>query len=69
MAPAGSVDGFTVIAGHTGVIVKVAEPAQEFASVAVRVKVRDAELVGVPVMAPVLVLRLKPTGSVPLLMP
>jgi hypothetical protein len=58
-----------VITGHTGVIVKVAEPAQEFASVAAMVKVRDAELVGVPVMAPVLVLRLKPTGSVPLLMP
>ena len=58
--------GFTVIAGHTGVIVKVAEPVQEFASVAVMVKVRVAVLVGVPVTAPVVVLRLKPTGSVPL---
>ena len=55
------------MAGHTGVIVKVAEPAQEFASVAVMVKVRLMELVGVPVTAPVVELRLKPTGSVPLL--
>jgi hypothetical protein len=57
------------MAGQTGVIVKVAEPAQEFASVAVMVKVRLAELVGVPVTAPVVELRLKPTGSVPLLTP
>jgi hypothetical protein len=39
---------------------------QEFASVAVMVKVDAPAVVGVPVMAPVLVFRLKPAGREPL---
>ena len=40
--------GFTVMVGHTGAMVKMREPAQEFASVAVMVKVRLEVLVGRP---------------------
>lgn len=39
---------------------------QAFASVAVTLKVALVVLVGVPVMAPVAVLRLKPVGRAPL---
>jgi hypothetical protein len=59
--------GVTVMVGQTGASVKTREPAQAFASVAVRVKVWLVVAVGVPLMAPVLVLRLKPAGRAPLL--
>jgi hypothetical protein len=59
--------GVTVIAGHETVIVRLAEvPMHTFASVALIVKVDAPAVVGVPVMAPVLVFRLKPAGSDPL---
>ena len=62
----GSVTGVMEIVGHAGVSVKLREPGQEFASVAVMVKVAAVVLVGVPVMAPVLVFKVRPAGSVPL---
>ena len=62
----GSVTGVMEIVGQAGVRVKLREPGQEFASVAVIVKVAAVAVVGVPVMAPVLVFKLKPAGSVPL---
>ena len=62
----GSVTGVMEIVGHAAVSVKLREPGQEFASVAVMVKVAAAVLVGVPVTAPVLVFKLKPAGRLPL---
>ena len=56
----------TVIVGQAGARVKLRVPTQAFASVAVMVKVAAVVLVGVPVIAPVLVFRLKPAGSEPL---
>ena len=58
--------GLTVIVGQTGVSVKARVATQVFASVALRVKVWAMALVGVPVTAPVVVLSVRPAGSVPL---
>jgi hypothetical protein len=62
------VAGFTVIAGQPALMlmVKLRLPGQLLLSVAVMVKVLLCAVLGVPLMTPVELLRLKPAGRAPL---
>ena len=58
-------DGVTVIAGQTGATVKLREPGQPLASVAVMVKVALVVLFGVPEITPDEVFSVAQPGRLP----